>query len=1036
MVCATCKTDIPISASHCPACGSASPEGTEETQIFLDVPSDDNDATQLFDHGVSKRDDDATQMFVEGDADLTQATPEPRGWSKPFTPSDAAAYGKASLVPGSVLGGRYEILKTLGEGGMGAVFQARDAEVDRIVALKVIRPELAGNAEILRRFRQELVLAQQITHRNAVRIYDLAVADGVRFISMEFIEGQELKHVLDKRGKVPYKEAAEIMLQVCYGLAAAHRQGIVHRDLKPQNIMIDKQGRVAVMDFGLAGSMETAALLAQAGPAAAPSVLSSTTETAASLTRVGSLLGTPRYMSPEQARAQKIDLRSDLFTVGLILWELTVGKMPTKNEGLTELLVERGKKQIPPPLEADPQMPRPLSDIVSRCVQLDPAARYQTIAALIHDLEIWLGVTKKQTASWKMLSAVAMLIVLLAGSLIYSYRSRPLAGTHAPVKILISDFSNQTGNPVLDGTLEPELSTALEGASFITSYNRGTARKTLAKLSGSTKLDENSARLIAQREGVGVVVTGTIVKNGSRYVVSAEATDARTSKVIDKDSATAATPNDLNKAVVRIAAGFRKALGDATPKSAQLAAAETFSSQSLEASQQYALAQELQWQGKWDAALQAYARSTELDPGLGRAYAGMAVILANTGRKQDAEKNFKLALSKIDRMTDREQYRTRGAYYLMERDYDKAIEQYKALAKQFPADSAGIGNLALAEFYARNMAGAVEDERKVVALYPDNVLFLNNYGLFAMYAGDFDTAIRESERLIQLNPGFEKAYICLAISQLAKGDGAAAAETYKKVAPLSAWGASASAAGLADIALYQGRPDEALAILDPAVKADLAAKDASRAAAKYIMQAQAWLRKGQSAKAIAAAELAANGSTDESLLYPAAMIFLDAGKADKAMELSQKLSQRLEPDPGAYGKLIEAEAQMNRRDYRNAVRTFQEAQKIADTWLGRLGLGRAYLEAAAFPDAETELDACVKRRGEASSVFLDDEPSWRYYAPVDYYLGRAHEGLQSPGAAEAYRSYLKGREKSVNDPLAADAKKRLRSLEASGSASH
>lgn len=303
------------------------------------------------------------------------------------------------------------------------------------------------------------------------------------------------------------------------------------------------------------------------------------------------------------------------------------------------------------------------------------------------------------------------------------------------------------------------------------------------------------------------------------------------------------------------------------------------------------------------------------------------MILANTGRKQEAENNFKLAMSKIDRMTDREKYRTRGAYYLMERDYDKAIEQFKALEKQFPADSAGIGNLALAEFYARNMSGAVDDERRVVALYPDNVLYLNNYGLFAMYAGDFDTAIQESERLLKLNPGFEKAYICLGISQLAQGDETAAAETYRKVAPLSAWGASDSAVGLADMALYQGRPADALAILDPAAHADLAANDASRAAAKYVMQAEAWLMKGQSAKAVAAAERASSGSTDESLLYPAAMVFLQAGNNEKALELSQKLSQRLEPDPGAYAKLIEAEVQMTRKDYRGAIRTFRTRKR-------------------------------------------------------------------------------------------------------------
>ncbi len=1003
MLCPACKTAVPVSARQCPACGTATPVDDVETQVV--------DATIDFPH--DKVHDEMT-MEIE--------TP---GWSKAFTGSDALAYRKVTLSPGSVLGGRYEILKTLGEGGMGAVFKAHDTEVDRIVALKVIRPELGSSTEVLQRFRQELVLARQITHRNVVRIYDLGVADRVRFISMEYIEGEELGQLLKKRGKLPPKEAAEIMLQVCYGLAAAHQAGVVHRDLKPQNIMIDHEGRAAVMDFGIASSTETVTLLTQVSPGDA--------EGPAGLTRIGSLLGTPRYMAPEQARAEKLGVRSDLFTVGLILYELTVGQLPPHAAGLKGLLTDRGTKQIPPPIEADPEIPRPLNKIITRCIQLDPEARYPTIETLIRDLETWLGI-RKPHANWKVFSALAAVIVLLAGFLIYGLRPKAAAGVHPLVKILVSDFTNQTGNPVLDGTLEPLLSTALEGASFINTYSRGDAHKTLAKLSTSTTLDENSARLIAQREGLGVVITGSIRQDGSKYAISTQAIDPRTNKVIDSENATASSPNEVSKAVARIAAGFRKALGDATPKSAQLAAAETFSSQSLEASQQYALAQELQWQGKWDGALQAYKHSTELDPDLGRAYAGMAVILANMGHKEDAEKNFKLAMSKIDRMTDREKYRTRGAYYLMERDYEKAIEQYKALEKQFPADSAGIGNLALAEFYARNMTGAVEDEQRVVALYPDNVLYLNNYGLFAMYAGDFDTAIRESERLLKLNPNFEKAYICLGTSQLAREDDAAAAETYKKVAPISAWGASDAAVGLADMALYQGRSADALSILEPAAQADLAGKDASRAAAKYVMQAQALLMQGHSDKAVAAAERAANGSTDESLLYPAAMVFLEAGKSDKAMELSQKLSQRLEPDPGAYGKLIEAEVQMKRKDYRGAIRTFQDAQKIADTWLGRFGLGRAYLEAGAFTDADTEFDACVKRRGEATAVFLDDEPSWRYFAPVYYYLGRAREGLQSPGAAEAYQNYLKAREKSANDPLATDAKKRLRSLEASGSA--
>ncbi len=220
---------------------------------------------------------------------------------------------------------------------MGAVYQAHDVEVGRIVALKLIRPELAGDADILQRFRQELVLARQITNRNVVRIYDLGVADGVRFITMEYIDGQELGDILKSRGKMPPKEAAEIILQVCRGLSAAHMEGVVHRDLKPQNVMIDKQGRAAVMDFGIAYSIEAAAI--------ATVKAQSHDEPSAQLTRLGALLGTPRYMSPEQARGQSVDRRSDLFTVGLIFYELTLGGLPPGPATLREILRDRSTNQ-------------------------------------------------------------------------------------------------------------------------------------------------------------------------------------------------------------------------------------------------------------------------------------------------------------------------------------------------------------------------------------------------------------------------------------------------------------------------------------------------------------------------------------------------------------------------------------------------------------------------------------------------------------------------------------------------------------------
>src|SRR5262249_54888047 len=197
------------------------------------------------------------------------------------------------LCPGDVLGARYEIVRVLGQGGMGTVYKAMDREVEHLVALKLIRPDLAEEPVILARFKQELLTARQVTHRNVIRIYELSEIDGVKFITMEFVEGCDLRTLLHEKGKLPPEQAVEIVRQVCLALEAAHGVGIIHRDLKPNNIMQDKNGRILVMDFGLARSLESSD----------------------GMTQTGALLGTIEYMSPEQAMGKHLDARSDLFTL-------------------------------------------------------------------------------------------------------------------------------------------------------------------------------------------------------------------------------------------------------------------------------------------------------------------------------------------------------------------------------------------------------------------------------------------------------------------------------------------------------------------------------------------------------------------------------------------------------------------------------------------------------------------------------------------------------------------------------------------------
>ena len=1013
MLCVACNASVSRTDPYCPVCGTATPVGVPgaESETLITGQSDPTLVSE-------------TQL-VEADPLATQvvdAAGAANRWSKVVTRRGARK--AASLVEiGSILGGRYEILAQLGEGGMGAVYKARDREVERLVALKIIRPELAHDESILRRFRQELVITRQITHRNVVRIFDLGVLDGVRFISMEYIDGQELAGLLQKREKLPAEEAAAIMLQVCQGLEVAHAEGVVHRDLKPQNVMIDRQGRAAVMDFGIAHLVETAEV--QAAAAAAGD-----SEAPAHLTRVGSLMGTPRYMSPEQVRCETTDRRSDIFSVGVMLFELVSGEVPIAAT-LKEHLRLRQTQTFPNLRDVAPETPEALSAIVSRCLQLQPADRYQSAQEVVEALELFLGLRQPAAPPsrlWpRLTAALSLLLVVLSGVYFYQRTHPATAARHAPVNLLLADFANSTGNPLLTGTLEPIFSTSVEGASFITAYNRGQARKIAGTLGSGASLNENAARLVARREGLGVVISGSVRPRGRGYVFSVTAEDAGSGKPIGQEEAYAADAKGLPRAVNAVAAKMRRALGDTTPQAAQMAAAETFSSASLEASQKYALGQQAQWDGQWNQALDLWQQSIAIDPNLGRAYAGMAATLANMGRRQDAERMYRLAMGKLDRMSEREKLRTRGGYFLLERNYGKAIEQFRQLTSEFPADSAGLANLALAYFYQRDMPAALKTGQAALALHPGNLLQMNNVGLFAMYSGDFPLAIEESQKLLKLNPAFEKAYVCLALAQLASGDRAAALATYQKLEGLSPSGASEATVGLTDQALLEGRFADAAHLVETGIQSDLASKDTAAAAEKWILSGEALLHLGRKEQAAAAAAQAATAGSDESILYPAAMLYFETGGEAKAMALAGQLSRRFDPDSIAYGKLLAGEQLLRHGRLREAIDQFTEARKTSDTWAGRLNLARAYVEAGLFTEADAELDVLLKRRGEATALFLNDEPSYRYFAPVYYYPGRARQGLGRPDAAEAYRNYLSLRG-AGNDPLAQDARKRLGAL--------
>ena len=324
------------------------------------------------------------------------------------------------------------------------------------------------------------------------------------------------------------------------------------------------------------------------------------------------------------------------------------------------------------------------------------------------------------------------------------------------------------------------------------------------------------------------------------------------------------------------------------------------------------------------------------------------------------------------------------------------------------------------------MPRALENGRQAIEINPKNVPQRNNLGLYAMYAGDFGTAIKEQRSVLELNPSFEKAYVGIALSQLAEGQTANAADTYAHLQTVSMAGRSFGTAGLADLALFEGRVADALPILDKGVTDDLADKFPEEAALKLAVSGYTQFLLGHASQALSAAGRALQISRDDRVRFLAAQVYLEGGRQEEALALAKELSASLETDGQAYAKLIGGERELERNQARSALQFFEDAKKLADTWMGRFDLARAYIALGAFAEAETELEACLKRRGEATALFLDESPTYHLFPPVYYYLGRAQEGMKSPAATESYKTFLALKQNAGADPLVVDARRRLR----------
>jgi tetratricopeptide (TPR) repeat protein len=934
---------------------------------------------------------------------------------------------QAGDLVGQDLGHRYHIIKLLGAGGMGAVYQAWDAELGVAVALKTVRPEVAEDPATARmleqRFKQELLLARKVTHKNIVRVHDIGEVDGLKYITMPFVEGEDLATILKREGKLPVPRVMTLARSVASGLAAAHEAGVVHRDLKPANIMVDADGEGLVMDFGVARSTVGPPKGGAAGVFPAGAMRAA----AAAQTMAGSVVGTLEYMAPEQARAEAVDQRADIYAFGLILYDLLLGRIRAqKTDSALNELKARMEAPPPPPRTIDPTIPAALERLIVRCLQIDPAQRFQSTHELLGELAkldargVPLPLVRRLT--WRTTAAAAVLMAALVGVTWWAAQGPPPPVEHEPVSILIADLENATGDTTLNGTLEPMLKLTLEGAGFISAYDRNGIRRSLGVVPPE-RLDAAAGRELAVKQGVGVVLSGALTREGTGIGLRLTATESVTGNVILDTSARAPGKDQVMGVATTLGNRVLTALGDDTSDSAQRFATETLSATSLDVVREYAMAMQALSNSQFDDARRSFGRAVALDPNFGLAYAGMAIASANMGQTEEAQNFVQEAIKHVDKMTERERFRTRGMFYYLTNDYEACVKEYGDLLARYEADAAARNNLALCSTKQRDMMAAREQMQRVVEILPRRSLYRVNAALYSAYASDFAAAEQEAMVAQELQDPW--ALQALALAQQGQGKVQEAIKSYRALAGVTGAGPSYTASGLGDVALYEGRYADAAQIFADGATADLEAKDGDRAAAKLVALAFTELSRGRSRPARVAADQALAHSTALPIRFLAGRIYAQTGGAAQARGIARQLGAELQAEPQAYGKIIEGVLALEQKDARNAVRLLSESITLLDTWIGRFDLGRAYLAAGAFPQADSEFDRCLKRSGEALSLFLDEEPTSGYLPAVHYYQGRVREGLKSAGFAEPYRTYVAIRGAAAEDPLLPEIRKRI-----------